>query len=232
MDLFGRHSALSDAAPWYQALPPDHPPPWYYQVDGNDPPASAGPNLNRVPVDFTPRSRYAVALLDDTPPPAPVNVSAHYLDPDDPHVQQDELYQQWRHGQTDTAPHGIRVQWSWPYQFLNLLPETRPPASGPAPLQFALYVKLAEVNALLGEVLEVSDEDSNQARILVGFVDTPPSGTYRGATLRADHQSYRIIDAHPLSNTPFDLDYRVLTSPQPIAPARLTLVASARVRSQ
>lgn len=210
MDLFGRHSELSTSSRWMQRTPPPDPAPWYYQSDNFD---SNSNNLavSHEPVQLSSLARYAVGLLDDTPPPAPINLSAQYLDPDDPYLERDRFYNNWLLLQSIVKAHGVRVQWSWPYQYLNLITETQNfRTEQNSPLNFKLHIKPGEINALSGEILESIPEDLGETRLLIGFNVDIREGLYRGARLRADNQSYKVIEGSPLSNTQYDNEFNVL----------------------
>jgi hypothetical protein len=96
VDLFGRFSAKSSFAEWWQWNPPPQPKPWYY-VD---------PQSERV---INPSS---VRILDKLAPPPPLAVEAYALDPADPLLIQDQAYKDWRLTVQDTLV-GLRVRWWW-----------------------------------------------------------------------------------------------------------------------
>jgi len=55
-------------------------------------------------------------LLDRIPPPSPTSVEAYALDPEDPYLQQDTPYQNWRDKLDDSVRQtlvGLRVRWRW-----------------------------------------------------------------------------------------------------------------------
>jgi hypothetical protein len=55
-------------------------------------------------------------LLDRIPPPSPTGVEAYALDPEDPYLQQDIPYQNWRDaldGSVRETLVGLRVRWRW-----------------------------------------------------------------------------------------------------------------------
>ena len=120
IDLFGRHSVLSEPARWYQWEPEPQPAPWYYQ----QPPGT------RAVHDF------AIRILDKTPPPPPAGVAATPLDPLDPMVVSDDVYDEWRAGLSDAERDtlvGIRVRWRWPLAHQAQAPRTR---------EFRIYLDL------------------------------------------------------------------------------------------
>ena len=100
MDLFGRISAPSAPARWYQWDPMPSPRPWYY----TDPSAETQIHPS------------AVRILDKLPPPAPARVTASALDAADPFLLRDAAYTAWH----DAVPApdrdivvGLRVSWRW-----------------------------------------------------------------------------------------------------------------------
>ncbi len=100
IDLFGRYSAKSDFAGWWQWSPPPAPKPWYYV----DPPAERAVH---------PAS---LRILDKVAPPPPLAVEAYALDPADPLLIRDKAYEEWQ----ATFPAagrdhlvGLRVAWWW-----------------------------------------------------------------------------------------------------------------------
>ena len=121
MDIFGRHSAMSEPGAWMQWAwpPPPTPKPWYYV----DPPADRQINP------------FAVRLLDKTPPPRPPGVEATALDPDDPMLLKDTAYLTWWNGTPSgwwNSPNkadrdqklGLRVCWRWTKDQMMQAPDT------------------------------------------------------------------------------------------------------------
>ncbi|MEF8843100.1 MAG: hypothetical protein V5A62_15995 [Haloarculaceae archaeon] len=83
IDLFGRHSPLSEPATWTD---PDGPHPH-------------------------PAADRAVEVAADLPPTPPTGIEASALDPDDPHVRADDAYEDWRADNNGEV--GLRVRWRW-----------------------------------------------------------------------------------------------------------------------
>ena len=83
IDLFGRHSPLSEPATWTD-------------LDGPYP---------------HPAAHRAVEVAADLPPPPPTGIEASALDPDDPRVRADDAYQDWRADNEGEV--GLRIRWSW-----------------------------------------------------------------------------------------------------------------------
>lgn len=131
MDIFGRISAMSPPAPWFQWAPVPDPRPYYYK----DPPGNS-----IVYQD-------AIQLLDRTPPPMPAGVEAWALDPADPFLVQDNAYNAWRLSLPAAVRNtlvGLRVRWRWTEAQMRQAPDTVefrvyyngiafPPGSPPAP---------------------------------------------------------------------------------------------------
>jgi hypothetical protein len=121
IDIFGRHSACSSPATWYQWAPEPRPRPWYYQLPAGD----------------TPLNPSAVRLLDKIPPPPPTGVEAHALDPADPTVLRDAAFQAWWHDLTAASWYqalspqdqqnliGVRITWRWTEAHMRQAPDTR-----------------------------------------------------------------------------------------------------------
>src|SRR6185503_15069527 len=112
-DIFGRHSPNSNSASWYQWGPPvPDPRPWYYQ----DPPGETRIHPS------------AVWLLDKIPPPLPTAVEAYALDPADPTVLKDAVYETWL-ASLDVSEQekviGLRVRWKWTEAHKRQAPDTR-----------------------------------------------------------------------------------------------------------
>jgi hypothetical protein len=111
IDLFGRHSAPSAAAPWHQWKPVPHPRPWYYTSPPSD--AQVHPS--------------AVRLLDKVPPPPPTGVEAHALDPGNPLLVRDAAHEAWW-ATLSTAEQasviGLRVRWRWTASHMRQAPDT------------------------------------------------------------------------------------------------------------
>lgn len=153
VDIFGRHSAMSEPGPWLQwawplAVPPKRPAPkpWYYV----DPPVERQVNP------------YAVRLLDKSPPPRVPGVEASALDPDDTMLMKDPIFFTWWNA-TPTgwwnSPNkadrnqklGLRVCWRWTKDQMLQAPDTtefriyfnpgtEAPASEPLCWQDRIYV--------------------------------------------------------------------------------------------
>ena len=112
VDIFGRHSASSPAATWYQWAPAPDPPPWYYVPPSRD--AAIHPR--------------AVRLLDKIAPPQPTGVEAFVVDPADPYALRDGLHAAWFDalgaGEKSTLV-GLRVRWTWTEAHRLAAPRTK-----------------------------------------------------------------------------------------------------------
>ncbi len=98
VDIFGRHSARSMPAAWWQWSP-----------------------------DAVAHS-YAVHLLDTLAPPTPVAVEAQLLDPADPLVIRDAAYTAWRAALPAAVRDslvGVRVRWRWTQTQRDQAPDAR-----------------------------------------------------------------------------------------------------------
>ena len=117
VDIFGQFSIPSSPAPWYQWQPMPQPRPWYYT--GASPGSDAVVNI------------WALNLRDTTPPPPPAGVEAYVLDPDDPLLVKDSLYDTWwnAHWWTNFTHQAerisVRVTWKWTPQQQVQAPDTQ-----------------------------------------------------------------------------------------------------------
>jgi hypothetical protein len=112
IDIFGRYTANSTPAPWYQWTPEPAPRPWYYQ----DPPSDSAVHP------------FAVHLLDKIGPPCPTGVEAYALDPRDPTVVRDAAFKAWwatLSASEQTSVIGLRVRWQWTEMLARQAPDTR-----------------------------------------------------------------------------------------------------------
>jgi hypothetical protein len=90
---------------------------WYsFQVSGID-------LFGRYSANGTPAT---VRLRDTIAPPA-VGIEATALDPEDPFVQQDKAYQEWRQSLDPSVRDtlvGLRARWVWPAEYQRQAPDT------------------------------------------------------------------------------------------------------------
>ncbi len=82
MDMYGRHSDLSDAMPWKQWIPEPKLRPWYYSDD-------VGNGIVDIP-DVKEAPQYAINLVDKVAPPAPYAVQSQFIDTEDPTLHRDK----------------------------------------------------------------------------------------------------------------------------------------------
>lgn len=105
------------------SLPPERPPDWpqrpLYFIDRNLKDRWFGYRVSGVDL-FGRHSEQSqpvqLRLLDRIPPPSPTGVEAYALDPEDPYLQQDTPYKNWRDaldGSVRETLVGLRVRWRW-----------------------------------------------------------------------------------------------------------------------
>jgi len=169
LDLFGRHSARSTAAEWWQWEPVPDPRPWYYQ----DP-----PGYRRL-------HAFAINQADRIAPPPPVAIEATALDPDDPVLLRDETYDKW----FDTlAPEerqsvvGLRVSWEWPEALRNQTPDLR---------EFRVYLQPGRLNALAGRIGEVQTAGQDSWAV----INPPAADSVVGLLLQVAGREYPVLAA-------------------------------------
>lgn len=100
MDLFGRHTALSDPGTWYDRETTTQ--------------AVHGP--------FPDAPDFAVELRSRLPPPPPTGVTAAVLDPQDPADADDPAAVAWWNANGSRV--ALRIRWAWPATFAEQAPET------------------------------------------------------------------------------------------------------------
>jgi hypothetical protein len=180
IDIFGRHSANSVAAQWWQWVPRPEPRPRYYQ----DPPGDRAIHP------------FAVHLLDELPPPSPTGIEASALDPLDPTVLKDAAYTAWWNALTASLWYralpeeektnliGLRVRWLWTYAHSQQAPDTR---------EFRLYYHHGQMNALLGHTRSVTAVSSTESAVETDIVNIRPANAYFGAWLQIGPDSFEIV---------------------------------------
>jgi hypothetical protein len=102
----------------------------------------------------------AIHLEDRFPPPPPLVISAKFLDPKDPYLQENE--KKWVAGERENRK-GFRVLWKWPENLQIQAPNAE---------KFRIYFKPGLLNVLEGKVKEVTcfDESENMGLHLKGEI--------------------------------------------------------------
>ncbi len=183
IDIFGRHSAHSGAARWFQwTLAAGQPQPWYYQ----DPP---GGEAQVHP--------YAVGLLDKIAPPPPTAIEAYALDPRDPYLVRDTAYSAWQASLTAGEREslvGLRLRWQWTFSHMQQAPDAK---------EFRVYYQPGRINALLGRITAVTPSGSSQSSVETDIPNTQPANAYADTRLRVGGDSFRVVGSQ--AGTPLRL---------------------------
>lgn len=201
IDIFGRHSARSDAAQWYQWAPTPSPRPWYYLL----PEADREIHSSRI------------RLLDKIPPPPPRGVEAFALDPQDPHVLKDGAWQTWWDSLSTSEKSsviGLRVRWQWGREQQRQAPDTR---------EFRVYYHPAPLNTLRGRVTAVSPASSSETDVTTDIANTQPAGSYAGHSARIGAESFVILSSE--AGTPLRFRVRNIGASDDVRPATRTRCA-------
>jgi hypothetical protein len=169
IDIFGRHSANSGSAPWYEWATPS-PLPWYYVPPPGDTIVNAS----------------AVAFRDYTPPPSPTSVEAYALDPADPTLLQDAAYNNWRQGLAPGEQNllGLRVKWLWTQAQMDQAPNTR---------EFRIYYQPGRLNSVPGNITTVATASATESTINTDIANTYATDEYVGATLQVGGDGFAIV---------------------------------------
>jgi hypothetical protein len=171
LDIFGRLSAQSPSAPWYEWAPVPDPRPWYYTDPAGDRAIHAS----------------AVRLLDKIPPPPPTGIEAFAMDPDDPFLLRDAAYNTWKAtlsaAERDTLV-GLRVRWQWTQAHMRQAPDTK---------EFRIYYQSGRLNALAGEVTAVATASSVESNVTTDLANTQSADAYADAHLRIGSDAYPIV---------------------------------------
>lgn len=185
-DIFGRHSANSEAGSWNQWMPRPEPRPWYYQD----------------PESATELHPSAVRLLDKTPPPPPPGIEAHALEPWDPTLLsqprdltllRDHTYNDWwatLNTTEQTSVVGLRVRWLWTFAQMSQAPDTR---------EFRIYYHPGPTNALLGRTLSVDAASDRESFVETDTLNTHSLDAFIGAWLRIGSDSF-VVTASEAAN--------------------------------
>jgi len=182
IDIFGRHTPNSAAGVWRQWAPMPEPRPWYYA----DPPSNAVINSS------------AIRLLAKIAPPPPSGTEAFALDPADPTVIRDSVYNDWwtrlnnanwYNALTEAQKKnllGLRVRWQWPQANIDQAPHTR---------EFRIYYQPGTLNALLGNTETVTPAGSTESDVTTDIPNNAPADSYVGATLYAGDDAFVITSS-------------------------------------
>jgi hypothetical protein len=170
VDLFGRHSANSAAAAWYQWTPAPVPLPWYY----------AQPASNGVVHPS------AVGVLDKVGPPPPTGIEAGVLDPDDPLLVEDAPCAAWRAAlpTNERAIVGLRVSFIWPQSHMDQAPDTR---------EFRIYVHRGRRNTLVGKTIAVTAASATESTVDTDIANARAADAYVGTRLQIGDSSFRVL---------------------------------------
>jgi len=171
IDIFGRHSPNSADARWFQWAPAPKARPWYYQ----DPPADSVIHPT------------AVRLLDKTGPPPPHAVEASALDPADPTLLKDALYDAWFDTLSVAEKQslvGLRVRWRWTDAHMRQAPDMR---------EFRIYLQPDFLNARPGRITGVVSATATQSDVQTDIANTHGADAYVGAWLRVGANAFRVI---------------------------------------
>ena len=178
IDIFGRHTANSAAGVWRQWAPAPEPRPWYYA----DPPSNAVIHQS------------AIRLLTKIAPPPPTGTEAFALDPLDPTVIQDSVYNDWWTRLNNANWYkdlteaqkknviGLRVRWQWPQTQMDQAPHTR---------EFRIYYQPGTLNALLGNTQTVVPAGT-ESDVTTDIPNTASEDSYVGAALYAGDDAFVI----------------------------------------
>jgi len=186
VDVFGRHSALSQAARWFQWGPQPSPVPWYYQPPAGD----------------TVINPFAIGLLDKLPPPPPTATEAYALDPADPYVQRDAAYSNWYNALSVAEKPtviGLRVRWTWTTAHMRQAPDTR---------EFRIYYQGDRLNTLLGKTSAITAASATESFVSTDIANTSVANAFVGCSLKQGPQTFTVLGSD--AGTPLRLRVRNL----------------------
>ncbi|MFY9243932.1 MAG: hypothetical protein WAO74_13005, partial [Polaribacter sp.] len=198
IDIFGRWSAPSAPAEWWQWAQPsgaqDWRPPWYQDTSQGD--AQVHP--------------HAVRLLDKVAPPPPVGVEAFALDPFDRYLKRDQRFDAWfatlSQGEQDSVV-GLRVRWLWTFAQMRQAPDTA---------EFRVYFSPGLANTFKGRIVSVAAQGATASRVTTDIPNSEPAGAWTGAVLRSGQRSYTVTGSQ--GGDPLVLDVENLGTGQDEAP--------------
>jgi hypothetical protein len=174
IDIFGRHTPQSADARWLQWIPEPRPRPWYYQ----DPPAESVVHPS------------AVRLLDKIGPPPPQGVEAYALDPADPTLMRDAVYNNWFDALSNVEREsliGLRVRWRWTDEHMRQAPDTR---------EFRIYLQPDALNSMMGRITSVTPASATQTDVQTDLINIQGVNAYTGAWLRVGANAFNIVSSN------------------------------------
>jgi hypothetical protein len=174
IDIFGRHSPNSADARWFQWTPEPQPRPWYYQ----NPPADSVIHPS------------AVRLLDKMGPPPPHAVEAYALDPADPTLLRDAVYDDWFDTLSNAEQEnliGLRVRWRWTEAHMRQAPDTR---------EFRIYMQPDYLNSLVGRITGAAPASATETNVQTDIANTHGADAYTGAWLRIGANAFSVIGSN------------------------------------
>jgi hypothetical protein len=194
IDLFGRYSAASDPAVWYQWTPEPEPEPWYYKHGMGD-----------VAVH-----NFAISLLDKTPPPPPTAVEAFALDPKDPDIIRDDAYNTWFATLSpieNESVVGLRVRWLWTWSQMRQAPDAS---------EFRVYWQSNQPNIFKGKTNTVNPSGANHSAVTTTITHSATANAFIGCYLRVNSRSFKITDSTAAS--PLQITVEKLMPDHSVAP--------------
>lgn len=180
VDLFGRHSLLSEPAAWWSL---------------------SGGGLGSSPFDTRPAEQhpFAIQIIDETAPPSPTAVESQVLDPADPYLERDASLIAWR----DALPSavrdealGLRVRWRWTQAHVQQAPDTS---------HFQICYHPHRLNVLLGKITQVDADGRDHVRVTTDLTLSGSARSLEGSRLRIGERAYRIVPWVRSQNTPLQL---------------------------
>ena len=189
IDIFGRHSAQSMEAQWWEWAPKPDPKPWYYI----EPPGDQVVHPS------------AIRLLDKLPPPPPTDIEAYALDPSDPTFLRDNGYHTWFNNLSPTEKEklvGLRVRWRWTENQMRQAPDAK---------EFRIYYQPGRVNVKIGHITSILTTSPAETLVNTDIDLVVPAGAFVGGYVLADSISFPIIGNDAGSPLRFRVRNRGLT---------------------
>ncbi len=180
VDVFGRHSPLSEAAPWWR----------HGSYMRGQPPIVLHP--------------FAAHIVDKTTPPPPTGVEAQVLDPADSYIQRNSALTTWRNAlpedQRDTLL-GLRVRWRWTQGQMQQAPDTT---------HFQICYHPHRLNFLMGRIVQVDADGSDHVFITTDITISASPSDLNEAYLRVGQHNYRIVHSYQARSDPFSIRIAML----------------------